>query len=320
MRHSFRLLLIVTALIPVALPAQETASLANLPIAQLNKLAESGDAAAQNELGVRYRMGTDVEKDPAKAIPWFFKAARQGYAKAYFNLGAAYYNGDGVAVNDDDSCVWFLLAADAGDQRAVDAVARNRQQLTPPQMTRCEVLTATAYLMGERNKQDYRKAMQWYVAAADKADAIACEKIAYMYDRGLGVPADKQESFHWLKRAADLNYSPAIYELGVVYEAGGVVAVDLGKARKLYEQASLLGFPQAFTALGNLYDDGRGVKMDREKALAYYIVAANNGDAEAKRKQTELSAQLPAKQVSAARQEAIKLVMMSKSPVILVRK
>jgi TPR repeat protein len=320
MRHYFHLLLLATALISISLAAQETVSVAKLPIAQLQKLAESGDPAAQNELGVRYRMGTDVEKDPAKAVPWFFKAARQGYAKAYFNLGAAYYNGDGVAVNDDDSCVWFMLSADAGDQSGVNAIARNRQQLSRQQMNRCEVMTATAYLMGERNKQDYGKAMQWYVAAANTGDAVACEKIAYMYDRGLGVPADKQESVRWLKRAADLNYPPAIYELGMTYESGGVVAPDLGKAKKLYEQASLLGFPQAFKALGNVYNDGRGVKIDREKALAYYIVAANNGDVEAKVKEAELSAQLSAKEVSAAKKDALNLVMMTKSPVILVRK
>ena len=81
---------------------------------------------------MRYRVGDDVDKDPAKAVPWFLRAAKQGYAKAYFNLGAAYYNGDGVAVNDQDACVWFSLSADAGDQRGErgrPVRARNSRQL-----------------------------------------------------------------------------------------------------------------------------------------------------------------------------------------------
>src|SRR5579862_7941221 len=134
-RFSCPVLLLVLAAFGLRLQAQDSASVSKLPITKLEALAESGDPAAENELGIRYRLGTDVDKDPGKAVFWFLKAAKQGYAKAYFNLGAAYYNGDGVNVNDEDSCVWFLLSADAGDQRAEEAVARTRQEFTTLQMT-----------------------------------------------------------------------------------------------------------------------------------------------------------------------------------------
>jgi hypothetical protein len=150
-------LLPVIAVLPLGLQAQDSTPVGKLPIAKLQELADSGDPAAENELGVRYRVGTDVDKDPAKAIPWFLKAARQGYAKAYFNLGAAYYNGDGVNVSDQDACVWFTLAADVGDQRGIEAVARTQQEFTPAQMTRCELLAATAYQSGERVEQTTAK-------------------------------------------------------------------------------------------------------------------------------------------------------------------
>ena len=132
--------------LPTLLFAQSSTPVVRLPIADLQKQAQAGDPAAQNELGLRYRLGTDVEKDPAKAIPWFLKAARQGYAKAYFNLGAAYYNGDGVNVNDQDSCVWFMLAADAGDPRGQEAVDRMRRETPPRMVTECVVLTASVLL------------------------------------------------------------------------------------------------------------------------------------------------------------------------------
>ncbi len=299
---------------------QANAPVGNLPLAQVQRLADSGDPAAENELGVRYRIGADVEKNPAKAVSWYLKAARQGDAKAYFNLGAAYYNGDSVPVNTDNSCAYFIFSSDAGDERGAEALARTRSEEPVRDVNKCEVLAATAYMTGDLIKQDYGKAMRWYRAAADAGDRAACEKLAYMYDRGLGVPIDQAEKIKWLQRAADLNYAPAAYELGMVYETGQNVTRDLVRARKLYEQASYLSVTQAFTALGRFYDEGLGIKVDRNKALAYYIVAASSGDPAAKQKVDQISAQMSPKQIAAAKQNAAKLAGFTRSPVLLLHK
>ncbi len=293
-----------------------------LPISRsLNfKLADGGDPAAQNELGVRYRLGKGVDKDPAKAISWYLMAARQGYAKAYFNLGAAYYNGDGVSADDQNYCAWFIFSADAGDERGKEAFARTTEELSVARLRHCEVIAATAYLTGDLIKQDYAKALEWYSKAADAGDGMAAEKLAYIYDRGLGVPVDKLQSLKWLQRAADLNYAPAVYELGMTYEAGSPVSADLVKARKLYEQAATLAYLPAFSAAGKMYAEGRGVQQNPEKALAYYLVAANYGVADAKPKVEDLSSKLSAKQVAAAKQDAAKLVASTRSQVFLVKR
>jgi hypothetical protein len=52
--------------------------------------AEAGDKVAQNNLGVLYRDGLGVEKNPSDALSWFQKSAEQGYAKAQLNLGQLY--------------------------------------------------------------------------------------------------------------------------------------------------------------------------------------------------------------------------------------
>jgi TPR repeat protein len=317
--HSLVLLVVLTFAV-TATRAQNATSVGNLPLPELQKLANRGDPAAQNELGLRYRLGSDVEKDPAKAIPWFLKAARQGYAKAYFNLGAAYYNGDGVPRNDQDSCVWFILSADAGDPRGQEAVERTRQEESPRRLMECEVTTGTAYVTGDVIKTDYDKAMKWYLKAANAGDGIACEKIAYLYDRGLGVPQDKKQSFDWLKRSADLGYAVAIFELGRAYEIGDGVRQDVPKAKKLYEQASAYGQPEALIALGTMYAEGHGAKLDREKALTYYIVAANYGNPEGKRLAGELATQLSPKQVSEAKEDAHRFEVSTKRPLVLVPK
>ena len=50
-------------------------------------LAETGDASAQNRLGLIYQNGEGVPQDDAEAIKWYLKAAEHGYTAAQNNLG-----------------------------------------------------------------------------------------------------------------------------------------------------------------------------------------------------------------------------------------
>lgn len=291
-----------------------------LSISQLRERAEAGDPGAQNELGVRYRLGIDVEKDPAKAIPWFRKAAQQGNGKAYFNLGAAYYNGDGVAINDEESCVWFMLAADTGDRSGKDAVERVRRDEKPDGIVQCEALTASAYLRGGPIKQNLGLALQWYAKAANAGSGVACERLAYLYSQGIGVQQDKEQSLKWLKRSVDLGYLPAVFEMGMAYETGTTVPQDLVKAKKLYDQAAQSGQVDALLALGNLYAEGRGTKADQQKAFMYFLIAAAYGNTNGKRRADELKTQLTPKQVTAAKQDALRFVQFADKNPLRMRK
>ncbi len=58
--------------------------------------AESGDAEAQNYVGEIYDKGLGTPSDPARAAPWYEKAAAQGLKRAQINLGYLYEQGLGV--------------------------------------------------------------------------------------------------------------------------------------------------------------------------------------------------------------------------------
>lgn len=58
--------------------------------------AESGDAEAQNYVGEIYDKGLGTAPDPARAAPWYEKAAAQGLKRAQINLGYLYEQGLGV--------------------------------------------------------------------------------------------------------------------------------------------------------------------------------------------------------------------------------
>lgn len=77
-------------------------------------LAKTGDAAAQNNLGVIYANGQGVNQNYAEAAKWFRKAAEQGIADAQSNLGGLYYKGSGVPKDYTEAGKWYTKAAEQG--------------------------------------------------------------------------------------------------------------------------------------------------------------------------------------------------------------
>jgi Sel1 repeat len=78
----------------------------------LEAAAEAGDASAQDELGIKLVNG--VEKDYARALAWFHKAAEQGFASAEFNIGTLYSTGRGVTKDEGVATQWYRRAAEKG--------------------------------------------------------------------------------------------------------------------------------------------------------------------------------------------------------------
>ncbi len=81
-------------------------------LAEWVPLAEDGNAMAQALLGLMYRTGEGVVRDPAVAADWYGRAARQGHPYAQFNLAEMLRDGEGVAADPVRAYVWFSLAAE----------------------------------------------------------------------------------------------------------------------------------------------------------------------------------------------------------------
>ena len=77
-------------------------------------IAEQGDAAGENFLGVLYSRGRGVPQDYTEAIKWYRKAAEQGNAKGQANLGAMYYQGQSVPHDYTEASKWYRKAAEQG--------------------------------------------------------------------------------------------------------------------------------------------------------------------------------------------------------------
>jgi hypothetical protein len=107
------------------------------PFADLEKLADQGDADAQWQLGVRYHNGEEVAHDDTQAVMWFFRAAEQGHALAQATLGAYYWAGRGVPQDLSKAYFWSTLALAQGDENS-----RSRLEGLASQMTKSQVFSA----------------------------------------------------------------------------------------------------------------------------------------------------------------------------------
>ena len=107
-------------------------------IDQLRRMAESGDPAAQNALGLRYATGDGVPLSEDEAVRWFNKAAEQGNVPAQSKLGSIYYSGRGVPQDPSRAYFWMVVARLGGDDASKTLAPFVRSRLTRSQIASIE--------------------------------------------------------------------------------------------------------------------------------------------------------------------------------------
>jgi TPR repeat protein len=122
----------------------QTSTMRHLRIA-----AESGEAAAQFNLGVLYESRLDdngyaIEGNRAEAIKWLLAAAEQGLPRAQSRLAELYAGGPNSLGNHVDACAWFLVATKNSQgihrYQARSGYEQVASRLTPAQRTKAKHL------------------------------------------------------------------------------------------------------------------------------------------------------------------------------------
>ena len=151
--------------------------------AELRKKAESGDAAAQFNLGLRLRDGSGTPRDDVEAVKWYRKAAEQGYANAQLTLGYMLANGIGVAKNETEAVSWYRKAAEQGNAHA-------------------QSYLGGMFALGHGVPENYVEAASWYRKAAEQGDAGAQAVYGNMLMGGFGVSKNETEAVSWFRKSA----------------------------------------------------------------------------------------------------------------------
>ena len=98
---------------------------------QYLSLAESGDNAAANYLGIHYYLGLGTTKDFEKANEWFLAAALGENADAMRNLGVMYMRGHGVSQDWGRAYGWLYHAVQREHPSAEEYLVVTADYVTP---------------------------------------------------------------------------------------------------------------------------------------------------------------------------------------------
>lgn len=139
-----------------------------------------------------------------KALVCFKKAAKLNWHEAYAKIGDAYRYGNGVEPDDEVACKWYHKGADVGE---ITAMLR----------------LAECYKDGIGGKQDYSKAMDYYLMLAERINGrgfkhqaagigTALYEIGNMYLNGLGVQSDLKMAIRYFTLAVKKCNNPQAAE------------------------------------------------------------------------------------------------------------
>jgi TPR repeat protein len=122
---------------------------------------------------------------------------------------------------------------------------------------------------------DMPTAMRYYLASAEKGNALAAYNYGKSLAFGTGVPRDTSTGVEWLTKAADDNYALAARALGMVYKGGVGVPVDMPQALQWFQKAADSGDNYSQSEIGAAYWDGISpYRKDHAEALSWYRKAA----------------------------------------------
>lgn len=103
--------------------------------------ARSGNAEAEELIGVMYALGLGVERDDMRAFDWYLRSAMKGHAGAQSGVGWYYEVGRGMPAPDPvRAYLWYALSAIGGDVDAPDSLASISQRMSAEEIEKAHEL------------------------------------------------------------------------------------------------------------------------------------------------------------------------------------
>ena len=104
-------------------------------------LARSGNADAEELIGVMYALGLGVERDDERAFEWYLRSSLKGHPGAQSGIGWYYEVGRGMPAPDlVRAYLWYALSAIGGDPDAAISLEEVVHRMTPDQIARAQIL------------------------------------------------------------------------------------------------------------------------------------------------------------------------------------
>ncbi len=215
------------------------------------RAAAKDNPKAKHMIGRMYYCANGVEQDYKQSFVWLESAALQNESQAQCLLGYQYLKGLGVQIDEKQAVQWYQKAVELNDSHA-------------------KVQLGWCYKDGTGVEKDFKQAIHWFQVAAEENNTAGMLGLGVIYYFGYGVQRDEKEAFNFFKKAAELNHAYSQRNLGIMYESGIGVATDDIEAASWIQKSVDKDEMNSFICLGWLYENGRGVEQDFTRAFNYY--------------------------------------------------
>ncbi len=108
---------------------------------ELLPAARSGNAEAEELIGIMYAMGLGVKRDDIRAFEWYLRSALKGHPGAQSGIGWYFEIGRGLPAPDlIRAYTWYVLSAIGGDPDAAISQEEVIKKMTPEQIEKAHIL------------------------------------------------------------------------------------------------------------------------------------------------------------------------------------
>lgn len=146
------------------------------------------------------------------------------------------------------------------------------------------------YYFGNGVEQDYARANELYLQAANQGLPEAQSNLAWSYWNGEGVEVDDAEAMRLAQLAADQGNAIGMRLLGLGYYHGRGHVQDRARAAQLWAEAANLGDATSAYNMGLIVRDGDGVLQDSDLAILWFERAEELGHDSAAERLAEMRA------------------------------
>lgn len=230
-------------------------------------------------LGEMYYYGNSVQQDYYKAFRCYAKSTEMGNLYARKNLAFMYYYGEGVEKDYSKAFKLYIEYIETSPFKLLNSFFGNRKTENNQNLKKAvedndlkEQISIGKYFFDKQRTQDYKKALEWYMKAAEQGD----ENAQYMVRQIYFKIQDYDNLLKWCKKGIEQNQTVAKYTMGLIFLKGYGVEKNILKAKKWYEKAAEDNDASTQYRLGRLYFDENEIENDYKQAAYWIEKAAEN--------------------------------------------
>lgn len=230
---------------------------------------------------MKYVSDIDAKESGENAFKWFKKAAdtgmisKRGFDSYHAKIltGICYIAEIGTEQNYEKALELFNEVSKDYIETQLYRITHNGIDPEPLKIPNdnaskdvAKFMIGYCYAEGKGVRQDYQKAFEYFMEAANAGVTEAMANVGAYYWQGKGVEQDYDQAFFWCLKAAEAGNVTAMNTVGKIYYLDKGSHRDYERALFWFEKAAQNFNIDAMKNLAIMYKNGEGVSKDEKKS------------------------------------------------------